>query len=386
MTTPAAVDVAGYVDLRLLDADAQDLIDRALADAALKLPEWQPREGNTEVVLLEGMALQVAELTFAANRLPGAVVEVLLRLFGLTRDAGAAPRFTVQLVTTNAAQAITVPAGTRFELELDGGLRLELTLDADVPVPAGAAAAGTATATEPTTAANTLVAGTPLEVLDAVAYLDGATASILDLGRDAEDGPAFLDRGVIRLRRLVTTLTLPEHFTAAVSEDVRVARALTLDMYDPAVGPPPAAGTTVGTNLGHVTVAVAGPGGTLLTAPVRTELESDLERQALAGLDVHVVDADLNVVDVAAVVVQRAGFTTAVADSVAALDGYLDPDAWEFGGTVYRNELIALLDRVESVERVVSVTLTGANGAGDRVLTGAAPLVDLGTATVTLGA
>lgn len=382
----AAPDVAGYVDLRLVDADAQDLVDRALLDAAVKFPEWEPREGNTELVLLEGMALQVAELTFAANRLPGTVTEVLLRLFDLSRDVGAAPRFTVALTTSNAGQAITVPAGTRFGLELDGGLRLELTLDADVPVAAAGTTNGTATATEPTLAANTLAPRTALEVLDAVAYLDAATASILDLGRDSEDGAAFLDRGVIRLRRLVTTLTLPDHFTAAALEDVRVKRARTIDAYDPAVGPAPAAGSTTGTNLGHVTVAVAGPGGALLTAPIRTAIENALEVQALAGLDVHVIDATVNVVTVAAVVVQRAGFLTAVADSVAALDLYLDPDAWTFGGTVYRNELIALLDRVPSVERVVSVTLTGANGAGDLVLTGVAPLVNLGVATVTLGA
>lgn len=380
-----AVDVAGYVDLRLLDVDAQDLVERALDDAAIKLPEWEPREGNTEVVLLEADALQVAELVFAINRIPGATTEVLLRLFGLTPDAGAAPRFTVAL-TASSAGAITVPAGTRFGLDLDGGIRLELLLDTPVTVTAGSTVNGTATATEPTLTANTLAAGTALEVLDAVAYLDAARATILDLGRDPELGTAFLDRGVIRLRRLVTTLTLPEHFTAAVLEDVRVKRARTVDMYDPAVGPAPAPGAASGSNLGHVTTAVAGPGGALLTADVRAALESELERQALAGLDVHVIDAALNLVDVTAVVRQRSGFTTAVADSIAALDGYLDPDAWEFGGTVYRNELIALLDRVPSVERVVSVAITDANAAGDRLLTGVAPLVNLGTATVTLEA
>ena len=62
---------------------------------------------------------------------------------------------------------------------------------------------------------------------------------------------------------------------------------------------------------------------------------------------------------------------------VDALDTYLSPDTWEWGGTVYRNELIALIDQVAGVDRVVSLTTP----ATDLALTGVAPLADTDVAT-----
>src|SRR4051794_20833934 len=110
-------DVTDLVELTLYDKGPFDLVDRALADAAPKLPGWVPREGNTELVLLEAMALPVAELIYAVNRLPGAVLDVLLRLYGITRNLGAPAAATVRFTLADAL-GHNLPAGTRVALPL----------------------------------------------------------------------------------------------------------------------------------------------------------------------------------------------------------------------------------------------------------------------------
>lgn len=65
---------------------------------------------------------------------------------------------------------------------------------------------------------------------------------------------------------------------------------------------------------------------------------------------------------------------------IAALNDYLSPSTWEWRATVYRNELIALMDRVVGVDRVVALTVPST----DIALSGPAPLADLSTASVTV--
>lgn len=374
-----ALDVSPYVDLTLDESTTQDLVDTALADAAAKWPDWQPLEAEVEVELIETLALIVTELTYRLNRLPGAVVETLLRLFGLIRDPGAPAEALVTFTTSNTTP-IVIPAGTRLRYAV-GDASLDFLLDVDVAVAAGAGSSvpSAATAETASSLANGVAAGTPLIVVDALAYVDSATFELTSAGRDVETDTAFLDRGIIRLRRLVDTLVLPDHFTAAALEDARVARAFTIDNYDPAVGPP-------GDNLGHVTEVVLGPAGVPLSAPDKTDLEGILEAQAHAGLDVHVIDATITDVDVdVTITLAQAGTDAATIAAVeAALDGYLDPDVWPFGGTVYRNELISLVDRVPGVDRVVDLTITGADVDGNLALAGDGPLANLGAPTVTV--
>ena len=71
MTAP---DITGYVDLRPYDVTDQAIVETAIAATKLNLPGWVPREGNTEVLIMEALALQIAEGIVAINRLPGAVV------------------------------------------------------------------------------------------------------------------------------------------------------------------------------------------------------------------------------------------------------------------------------------------------------------------------
>jgi hypothetical protein len=227
-------DVKSYVDLTLYDKDAKKIADQALADAAVKFPGWVARAGNTEVLLIEAMALEVAELAFAINRLPGAVTEVLLGLYGIVRSQGAAPTATATFALSDTL-GHTVPSGTVVRLSLGADVApLDFTTDVALVVPGGQSSGTVAiTAKRNTAAANGTISGTALSLVDSIAFVNSVSlGSAVANGQEAETGTAFLDRGIQALRKLVTTLVLPEHFTAEALLDVNVKRATSVDNYN----------------------------------------------------------------------------------------------------------------------------------------------------------
>ncbi len=249
----ASPDVTGYVDLTLFDTDAQTIFEEALAAVAVKFPEWVPREGNTEVALLEALALEASELAYSANRLPGAVTEILLRLFGLTRDGGQSATATVTF-TVSDNLGHTIPAGTRLILDRgDGLLPVEFATTTDLTIAPGSTFGTVAVVAigVPTVDANGTAAGVALSTIDPVPYVNAAVlATPVSSGAPPEDGQAFLNRGIIRLSRLVTTIVRPEQFTAAAVEQVYVARATTVDLFTPNAIATPAAATAVPSAVG----------------------------------------------------------------------------------------------------------------------------------------
>lgn len=373
-------DVASYVGLELLDVDTQALIDTALANAAEKFPDWTPREGNTEVVILEQVAAMVEENVYALNQLPGGIVEVFLRLFGLDRDQGAPPAAVVRFTVTSSVGQ-TIPAGTTVRLPMGDGEPVDFTTDADLVIAAGATTGTvTAYASEAGSLANDRPAGTALELLDAIAYVAGVelAAPVAD-GRIAEDGAAFLDRAVPVLSRLTSTLVRPVDVEAYLAERTDVARVRVLDLYNPATP-----NTPPGSAPGYVTAALVGVAGATLDTATKDLIAADLRNRMHAGLTVNVVDADVNTVPVEVTVLRFAGTTDAdvTANVEAAIRDYLNPDKWAWAETVRVNDLIAAIDNAVGVDAVLEVTAP----ATDLTLTGYAPLVQAGTITVTVEA
>lgn len=106
-------DVRRYVDLTLYDLESQSIYLNALNYARTALPEFQPREGSIETVVLQSMAIEVAELVRSINRLPGGVLQVLLRLMDVQRSEGTAPTATVRLAGATSTE-YDLPAGIRL--------------------------------------------------------------------------------------------------------------------------------------------------------------------------------------------------------------------------------------------------------------------------------
>jgi uncharacterized phage protein gp47/JayE len=361
-------DMSAYVDLRIYDRTDQEIFDGALAALKSNMPGWVPREGHTEVLLLEAVALEGAEFIVAANRLPGAVLEALLQLFGVFKDYGAAPTVTA---TVKVADTVghTIPAGTRMYLTtVDGtGVVTMLVEPPGLTIPAGSSQGSISLIGDVfTDSVNGAPAGTGLVLASPMSYVDSITLneSVAD-GRDAETDEAWRDRGVQTLARLTSTLVTPRQFVAAALTRPEVSRAVAVDNTDPT------SGAGVGNSPGHITVAVLGDGGASLSAMAKGDVEEMLEDQAIAQLDVHVTDIAIQTVTMTVVVTQSdASLDPAfvLANVEGAIMAYLDPMTWQFGLKIYRNELISLVDQVEGVGRVVSVAITGADGNGDLTL------------------
>jgi hypothetical protein len=106
-------DIRDFVDLTLYDLESQSIYLAALDYARIALPEFQPVEGSIETVVMQSVAVQVAELIRSINRLPGGVVQVLLQLFDVQRLEGASPTAMVK-ISGATSTSYTIPAGTRF--------------------------------------------------------------------------------------------------------------------------------------------------------------------------------------------------------------------------------------------------------------------------------
>ncbi len=371
-------DLRPYVELDLVDASVSSIFAAALAQASAVLPGWVPREANIEVVLMEALALEVAEAAFALNRLPGAIMEVLLQLYGITLDLGAAPEGSVRFTLSDVA-GHEVPAGTRLRLSLGADVApLELVTTEGAVAAVGIAVADAhLVGVRSTAAANGTPPGVALELVSAVPYVESAQVQVmLAAGRDPETTAAWLDRGTQALRRLVTTLVTPANFEAAALTDPTIYRARAIDNWDSTL----AAGAGGAAN-GHVTVAVLGPGGIALSAPAKAAKAAELDAQAQANLAVHVIDPTITAVAVTATVQRLAGYTNVQvqASVIAALDAFLSPLSWSWSPTVRRNELIARLDAATGVDYVTSLTVP----AADVALPGAAPLPTRGATAIT---
>lgn len=372
-------DASPYIDLTIYDRDPQTIFENAQLDLATNLPEWIPREGNIETLLLESLALIVSESVFSINRLPSALVEVLLQLFGITRNIGNPPQATL---TFNVAVStgVTIPAGTSCVLTLPGGvLPITFTTDIELEI-ASSFTTGTVTATGDrfTDEANNIANGTALALQDAVTYVDTVTwDGIVTPGAFPEADTDYFTRALQRFGRLSDTLVLPKHFVAFALENPIFVRAFAIDNWDanPA--------DTPGTVGGHITLAVYGE-GRLNTSDEKSDLVTAMQAITLANLVVHVIDPTITAVNVTATIQALPGFDAAVVSAAvtAALNAYLSPMTWGWGSTVRVYELIALINNIAGVDYVVSMTTP----SSDVSLTGAAPLVEPGTYSLTVNA
>jgi Baseplate J-like protein len=377
----ASPDLSSYINLSLYDLDPQDVYDSAVEALQTRLPDWVPREGNTEVLLLEALGLQVAESIFAINRLPDGIIEALLRFFSIERDTGAQPTVNLRFHMAGTL-GYTIPAETEVRVDLPGGLEpVIFVTDVDLEVPVGSSSATiTATGDRFTAEANGVASGTIVELIDALVHVDYVTLDTeIANGRDVEDEEQYLERGTQRLNRITDTLVIPSHFVSTALEQAYVSRATGLDNYNAAAdidqnGP-------VGNDPGHMTLAVYGSTAAV-GASDKAALQSLLDSKAASQLVTHVIDATITTVDVTVTVKALEGWLPAdiITNVQTKLDEYLDPQTWPWYGIVRRNELIQEISNAEGVDYIESLTVP----AADITLAGVANLVDTGTINVTV--
>ena len=107
----ASPDISKYVDLSVHDEKASTSLQTILQAARGFAPAWVPQTGQIEVVLSEAIARRSADVVRAINRIPGASVETLLELFGITKGTGVQATATVNVV---AYGNMDLPSATEF--------------------------------------------------------------------------------------------------------------------------------------------------------------------------------------------------------------------------------------------------------------------------------
>jgi uncharacterized phage protein gp47/JayE len=271
-----------------------------------------------------------------------------------------------------------------------GGGTAYFSLNANLAIPNGATTTtGAVTDLAFESLPNGAAVGTALGFVDSIYFLQGAVLATSPAGGvDPETDAAWLARGSQQLQRLVSTLVLAPHFTAAALEYPGVFRATTVDNWN--------SGTNAAAN-GYVTVAVlgesAGPGtqGAPLSGPQMAALAALLASQADAKLSIGVVAPTITQIDVSYTVKALPGYSAGQVEAnvLAALQSFLSTDSWQWAGTVYMNAIAAVILQSAGVAYMAEGGLQIAvHGSGlataDVALPGVAPLASIGTVTPTV--
>jgi len=369
-------DAPNYERLELLEfGNERDLTAAAIEYAQAALPEWEAREGNTEVVLIESLAMMLGVEVLAIQMLPERLLELLMGLYGVTRDQGstATGRATFEVTSSNPTQVI--PSGTTLRYQLEPtGETIDVVTAETLSIITSESTTGSVEviAVEAGTAPNGVPAGATVHVVDNLTFVNRAYLSTgLTGGSGVEEDEAFYARAAASLARLNSTLTLAPQFQYAALSQPGIGRAKVFDRYNPATGATGAAG--------HVTLAIADPQGQPLPADDGTALANWLAAQALASLQVHVIDPTYTAVDLAVTIVANAGTNHAQVEAatVAALEAWLSPATWDWSPEVAEYAVVSIISDVPGVAAVLGVPDTIA-------LPGKAPLPTAGTISVTV--
>lgn len=369
-------DAPELANLKLLNYGTEpDLLNAALMHAQSVMPEWTPRGGNTELVLMESLAVMLGPEILAVQLVAPRMVEQLMNLYGIHRNPGAAPKGRAVFTVTDSAPTQVIPAGTRLRLTLDDSMpSIDLLTDESLTIVTSSTLTGevAVTAEAVGTTANGTPAGTNLGVVDNLPFIESVRLiEPLRDGMDVETDISFNARAAAAIGRQTTTLVHPRNFELAALSYVGIGRVRALDNYDPSK--PSTA------SYGHVTVALGGPDGQPLPQSVMDDTRRALADQALASLTVHAVEANYTTLNISVTVKGMLGWEIPdVQESVrATLAAWLSPVSWDWRNSVTQFEIVSVVANAPGVRQVVSVP----NGL---TLTGVAPLPRLGTVTVTV--
>ena len=350
-----------------------DLVTNGIRHLRSVFPEASLHPSSIEATLLESQAVELGPTTIALQTVHGRVVDRLMSLYRLERYPGYAAEGKARFKVSEVTEMITIPAGTILRhYPADGSALLEYrTVDQLVILPSESLVGEvTIEATTLGTEHNGLPVGATLNLVDYFLAVD--TVEVSESPRNGE-GPeseaSWRERSIALLSRQVSTLVVPDNVTNAALSRPEVGRAFVLNLYNPA--------TPAVSAPGHVSVAVTDSDGLPLTPREKPALQDWLQDQALASLQVHVVDPTYTTVN-PTIEVEAARDATldtvrrAVEDTITQ---WINPATWEWWPEITPYDVVAAIDDVPGVARVITVPQTITLG-------GAAPLPKLGTVTV----
>lgn len=372
-----------------LESSFPEILAGMFADFQARVPEWSPKPGRPEVVLMEIIALRHSVRLDTDSQ----VLAAIFTYFGTTvagvpfKDATPATvDATVTIDAEHLTEAHTVPAGLRVSLLGSNEEPVVFEVVADVTLGIGVKEGVVSLIAQEPGAEGSGLSG-PVTILDPRAWIQSIVLlSETAGGEDAEGEETYRDRLVAKERRDSPTIITPVDAQEAILEIPGVGRCLILDNYVPKLGEEPAKEGVPGA----FTAVICDAAGANVSAPIKTEALAIVESERLLDLTGYVIDPtrtpvaitfDFDVFpgrDPAAV---KAGGEAAVAQYLdnarwGLIAGPLDQRDWVDELLVRYSEIYGVLNTVQGLNHVLSVEIDGVADT-DAVLAGPGALPTL---------
>jgi hypothetical protein len=364
-----------------IETDADTLADNAIDVLQAQWEDWEPNEGDPEVIQIEALSQMAADVADVAAIMPNAAFEAILdRLFNVVPQDGEPALGTVTFTLVDSA-ANVIPGGT--EVDIDG---YAFSVDEDTPTIAGSTtvAGVPVTANDNDSGANGLT-GETVVLVGVLAFvsdvsLDGPTSGAIDPETEQE----YLDRGSQALELQAITLVTAHDYEIMALSDPRVGRAVAV----------------INMATRTITVTASQADGTNLPTAAKTDLAALFDSYRQTTWTVVLGDATKTTINVTFQVHVYPGFDapTVITAAIDAVTVFLDPAAWgsnlntpsptpDVEPRVRKNKLIDVIGSVTGVDYVIDLTITGSAGSvqsnGDWLMPGTVPLPSAGTITGT---
>jgi hypothetical protein len=367
MSTTAPADVtspdypAYYVQLDVT-TDDQALADQAVANLQAQYgPDWNPSDGNLEVVLIETLSPMAAQAAQnMANMTRAAFIALGTKLYGIAYQQGVPASTTVTLTFQDGNGPYLVPAGSELDL---GGYAFQTVLDATCPNGQTRLTGQQVVANDVGTAFNDLTDANWQNVTLPVWVTNVTTEAPTSGGVDPQDDTDYLNlvSREMQLRGRIV-VTLPDYEIAAV-DTAGIGRA-----YAQA------------DTARNVTVTLTDDQGNPVSAALKQTLSDLYAAERLVNVTVTLADATYTAINVTYSVAALQGFDTGqlVQSINTNLSQVLSPMGWgavvygQAGGgpttwvndpVVRLNKMITVVGATPGVKYVVSLTIGGAYAA-----------------------
>jgi hypothetical protein len=369
------------------ETDPDAIAEEALDYLAANIPGYVPQDGHLEVWLIYALARVAAMVNDTASTVDSSI----FRYYGSTvvgiQPVDAAYAYLATTWTTVDTLGYTIPAGTLVGLRAAGDDLVAFATAEDLVIPAESTTGSvTAYAVDPGAAGNGLGPGT-MELIDALGFITSVTAPAASGGGvDAESDDAYLSRLATEMRLMSPRPILPQDFAVLARRVPGVVRSTAIDGYNPS--------NQTYNNQRMVAVAVVDAAGQPLNAAAKASVTAYLTSLRELNFVINVFDPTYTTINVTYSVVARSGYDQVALDAVIAdaVRSYLDPSTWGIPAddpqgwinipVVRYLELASLIDRIDGVDYVSTLTINGLSA--NLALVGAIPLPTPGTITGTV--
>jgi hypothetical protein len=385
VTDPADVTGVDYSSdyVRLdVETDETTLADQAIENLQSTWEDWDPNEGDMEVVLIETLAaLAAVAVNKAAEMPPAALIALGTKLYGIQYEQGSPATTTLTLTFQDDAGGYHVDAGSELLLS---GYAFSVVNDVDTVAGQTQVTGVLIVANDVGTEFNSLTSADWSSISLPVWVTDLATEAATSDGTDPQDDNDYLDMVSRELQlRGRMIVTLPDYERAAVdTPGIGRAYAMTTAARD-------------------VTVYLTDPEGLPVPAEVKATLADVYANTRLVNTTVNLADANYTEIDVVYSVAALPGFdfVSLLQTINAMLTNSLSPSGWgtvDYGqpgtspvswindATVRLNKVISMIGNTSGVAYVVANSVTINGSAADFVMPGPVALPTPGTFTGTV--